>query len=125
MYITKSEYEQYTGVELSPAEFARSEYRAERVLDAYTMGRLKREDPLRESAKRCMAELINVVREQAQAEARSMGVRSVSNDGVSVAYAGADVLNADASRTADNIVSTYLAGETDANGTLLLYRGLR
>ena len=110
MYLDYNEYKQYGG-ELEEIPFANAVYKACKIIDAYTFGRI--EQPT-ESIKRCVFELVGVINSD------HGSITSESNDGVSVSYnteQSADVRCAD-------IIQLYLANETTSDGTPLLYKGV-
>ena len=81
MYITLEEYLELGGEKVTDANlFDRLERKAWYVLDQRTQGRIK--EPL-ENIKRLMVELIDLEHD------RDIGVKQVSNDGVSVTYTDA------------------------------------
>jgi hypothetical protein len=85
-------------------------------VDAATFGRLRRDGAPREAVKMLVFELV---------ERRLLGsltgeeVTSASNDGLSATYEGGREKRA----AAERLIREYLAEETDAAGTPLLYRG--
>ena len=119
-------YAQYTSRGGTAAEtaFPMLEARANRVVDTLTFRRLESESPLRDAVQYCLTALINAL---AADEALNAGtgrdVASVSNDGVSVTFAGASSSGSASMRNAQ-IVREWLTGETDGNGVHLLYAGV-
>lgn len=84
-YLTFDDYGT-TGGALAEAEFNRLEYRAEKILDNHTQGRLQNADTIPEEVKRCMFELVTYLSSAAENGAIS-AVSSFGNDGYSVTYA--------------------------------------
>jgi len=111
------EYTQYVqmGGEMAEDAFAWLELRARKCIDRLTHGRLKGEDPVRESVKLAMLEVMAAM--QASDEHAGRQVESMSNDGVSIKYAAAE-----GDRYAQ-IVREYLADEC-AGGVGLMYAGV-
>lgn len=121
MYLT---YEEYLGMGGSVEEnaFARLESKARAHLDRATFGRLASIDPLPDSVKYCMFDLLNAVTgdESAGASASGREIASMSNDGVSVTFSTSGKV----SSRYTAIVRTWLATETDARGVPLMYPGV-
>ena len=124
MYLTYDQFLYSGGQDIGEAAFGRHEYRARRLIDTYTHGRLQAEKEPRECVRRLMVELVELFRAESDAMANgaAAGIRSVSNDGVSVSYSGDT--SADTNRTAGRMIVEYLADETDTDGVYLLYAGV-
>ena len=116
MYLTYDEFEAMGGT-LAEEVFQRLEMRARGYLDRVTMGRLQKENPLRESAKHAMFSLVNVMAEDAQHGGRE--IQSLTNDGVSVKYMPL-MLQA----RCMHIVRDFLMAERTNGGTGLMYAGV-
>lgn len=117
-------YDEYIGMggEASEASFSRLEHKARTMIDLMTYGRIASEDPARQTVKYACFELIQAMtREEESAGIGAAEVSSVSNDGVSISYtAGQNVQS-----RCKQIIRSWLAGETTADGTPLLYAGVR
>lgn len=127
MYLTKTEYVSITGKELSPedaAAFNMLECSMRAIIDALTYRRLQPEaDAMRDKVKYLMCEMLEIAYANRAFERAGGGMyASQSNDGVSVTFASRD--DAETNRKLCALVRRYLSGETDANGTLLLYAGV-
>jgi hypothetical protein len=127
MYLEYSEFEDMGGT-VNEDAFPRFEAKARTQIDRATHGRLAKETPVRNSVKYCVFELISAIAagESVGGIASGRAVASMSNDGVSVSFAQA---GDDAGTRSDSIryfaiIRTWLDGETDANGTPLLYAGV-
>lgn len=118
-YLTHDEYTAMGGT-LDAAAFSRHEFRARQLIDALTHGRVLNDKPVREAVKYAVAALIDVQARDAAHDGRE--VASMSNDGVSIAYAVAGAGGMQA-RYVD-IVCEYLASETTERGVPLLYAGV-
>ena len=118
MYLTYDEYQAMGGA-LDMAAFARHEYRARAFIDRCTHGRLQGEEPVRESVKRLMIELMALEAQRDAAGGREIAAES--NDGISVSYlTGAGGYLA----RQCNLAEDYLSQETTAPGVPLLYAGV-
>lgn len=121
-YLTIDEFEAYGGDSgMEDETFARLELKARRLIDRMTHGRIKCESETRECVKMCAFELISLMRsEESESGVGGREIASMSNDGVSVSYRESST----AAQRAVQTVRTWLEGETDENGTLLLYAGV-
>lgn len=123
MYLTYIEYIEMGGC-IESAHFPRFEAKARRAIDNATMNRLIGEDPVRDSVKHCMYDLINAIHtDESAMGASGREIASMSNDGVSVTYATGNGQGG-ASARHSAIVREWLLGETDACGVPLLYAGV-
>lgn len=118
-YLTYSEY-QDSGGTLGAAAFLRYEFRARQLVDQLTHGRVRSEQTVRESVQRAVFDLIEAMAGDASHGGREL--QSMSNDGVSVAYAAASPSGTRA-RYGD-IVCEYLDSEVTGDGVALLYAGV-
>ena len=120
-YLTIDEYREMGG-SMDEAAFKRHEMKARRLIDRLTHGRIRDEDPARQTVKMCMFELM---RAQAEDESIAGGsgreVAAVSNDGVSVSYAAQE---GGAQKRYADIVRSWLDGESAESGVSLLYCGV-
>lgn len=123
MYLTYEEYAEMGGT-VDAAIYPRFEMKARRLIDFETHNRLTGENPIRESVRYCMYELIQMLyADESAAGGSGREIASISNDGVSVAYADAQN-GAGATGRYMNHIRTWLAGELSANGVALLYAGV-
>lgn len=118
-YLTHGEYTQMGG-SLDETAFTVQEYRARKLIDRLTHGRVKNDDPQREAVKHAMFEVIERLSSMSEHEDRE--VQSMSNDGVSVTYA----TNGDGSALSRcvGVVRKYLSDEVSAEGVPLMYAGV-
>lgn len=127
MYLTQEEYVEYTGEypgefdEETGNDFRRCEYRARKVVDMYTFGRIGKMAEVPEAVKRLMVELINLEM-FADAARRGEQVKSFSNDGYSESYETFSLTTIE--QIQRDTVTCYLLNEEDDNGTPLLYTGV-
>lgn len=113
MYLTYLEYKQRGG-NLDEITYNRLEYKARAAIDEATFGRAKKDNPVRESVKMLVFELVGLFDIQANST-----VKSTSNDGVSETYADIDF-----TRELSDLISTYLSGEKTEDFIPLLYLGV-
>lgn len=114
MYLTYNEYRDMGGT-LDETAYTRLEYKARKLIDTYTFGRVKALESTPESVKMLMFELVAL----GDQDDNGGPVSSVSNDGYSESYAITEI-----DAKAENLIRSYLAGELDTDGTPLLYRGV-
>lgn len=113
MYLTREEYKEMGGT-MDDAAFLRFEFKARKLIDQHTFGRLKGLTEQPEAVKRLVFELIAVEHKN------DNGIlQSVSNDGYSETYAVVDN-----EQKSVCLIAAYLAQEKTADGTPLLYRGV-
>ena len=112
MYLTYTDYTTKGGT-LDETAFNRLEFKAEKLIDQYTFGRLTELTTQSEAVQNLVFELIGL------ADKDDAAVTSVSNDGYSESYAAADF-----TIKSDNLIYSYLAREKTADGTPVLYRGV-
>jgi len=123
MYLTHEEYTAMGG-SIDAALFSRLEAKARRRIDAMTHGRLIGEEPAREAVKHCMFELVSAMQsDEAAAGLTGRGIASMSNDGVSVAFAAGDAQGGVQPGYA-RIVREWLLNETTEHGVSVLYAGV-
>lgn len=121
MYLTHQEYQDMGGT-LDSAAFFRWEYSARALVDQHTFKRVSRMATTPESVKRLMVELIGMAERQGK-EQETPSVTSFSTDGYSESYAK-PMTAIEAANAMTALIVQYLSGETDDNGTPLLYRGV-
>ena len=112
MYLTYVEYKTWGG-NLDNSTFSRIEYKAEKIMDAYTFNRLQNDNVFSESVKRCMFELVELLHNNGDKV-----VTSVSVDGYSESYKEFNQVEYGV------IIKDYLFGETNQQGENLLYCGV-
>lgn len=124
MYIDYNYYMQYGGkAEMDCCAFNQLEYRARKIVDRYTQGRVKTMAEVPEAAQRLMVELVTIEKTQGANLIDTPAVSSFSNDGYSESYA--EPLTASRVKEIEaNLILEYLSGETDDNGTPLLWLGM-
>lgn len=124
MYIDYVYFQEHGGTTgLTCATFARDEFRARKLVDRRTQGRVAKMKAVPEAVKLLMVELIQMEGTQGAALLDNQPVTSFSNDGYSETYA--DPLTADRVKELETeLIHQYLSGEVDDNGTPLLYLGV-
>lgn len=124
MYIDLSYYVCNGGREMTDAAaFSRLEFRARKIVDRITQGRVKGMPAPPEAVKRLMVELVTLEATQASELVENQPVTSFSNDGYSETYA--QPLTAETVKQIElDLIVEYLADERDHNGTPLLYLGV-
>lgn len=124
MYIDLTYYLQNGGkADMTDAAFSRSEFRARKLVDKFTQGRVKNMATVPEAVMRLMVELIALEVTQGAEIAENQVVTSFSNDGYSETYA--DPLTTERVKEIEvGLIFEYLSEETDDDGTPLLYLGV-
>lgn len=124
MYIDLTYYLQNGGkADMDDAAFSRNEFRARKIVDRLTQGRVKNMATVPEAVKRLMVELVTLESTQGAEITEGKCVTSFSNDGYSETYA--DPLTGEQVKEIEcNLVFEYLSEETDDDGTPLLYLGV-
>lgn len=124
MYIDDLFYAANSGkADMDSAAFSRAEFRARKIVDRFTMGRVKAMREVPEAVKMLMVELITLEATQGADVAENQAITSFSNDGYSETYA--DPLTMErVKQLEENLILEYLDGEIDDNGVPLLYLGV-
>lgn len=124
MYIDLSYYVCNGGREMTDAAaFSRLEFRARKIVDRITQGRVNGMPEPPEAVKRLMVELVTLEATQASELVENQPVTSFTNDGYSETYA--QPLTAETVKQIElDLIVEYLANERDHNGTPLLYLGV-
>lgn len=124
MYIDIAYYKANGGkADMTDAAFSRNEFRARKLVDKLTQGRLKGMLETPEAVKRLMVELVSLEATQGAEIVENQAVQSFSNDGYSETYA--EPLTGERLKQIEcDLISEYLSGETDENGTPLLWLGV-
>ena len=124
MYIDYGEFQRIRGASnMDGKEFPRYEFRARRILDRATCGRVGRMAAVPDAVKHLMAELIHIEFTCAASLSGERSVKSFNNDGYSETYSDAMTQEKVEEREQALIVD-YLDGEVDDAGTPLLYLGV-
>ena len=109
------------GGAIEEASFLRLEHKARALIDLKTFGRVQNDDPVRDAVKYACFDLIQAMHGmEAAAGCPDAAVQSMSNDGVSVTFAGAQ----SAGSRYNAIIRSWLGSETTACGTPLLFAGV-
>ena len=124
MYLTYEEYQSYGG-DLPETEFTLFEFRARKRIDYWTDCRVQNMASVPEAVKLCMMQAIKYDEKfGTDAQVDNPAVASFNTDGYSESYGSAVEQAAAAEASLYSSVKSLLYGETDDNGTPLLYRGL-
>ena len=111
------------GAEMTDAAFSRNEFRARKLVNRLTQGRVQNMAQVPEAVKRLMVELVIMEGTQGAEQLQHQAVTSFSNDGYSETYA--DPLTGERVKEIEcELVEEYLSGEVDDNGTPLLFLGV-
>lgn len=120
MYLSYDDYEEWGGT-IDEASFERYEHKARALIDLKTRGRVQGEDPVRNAVKYACFDLIRAMAgDESTAGGAGLAVSSMSNDGISVTFAG----TGSAEGRYSAIIRSWLAAETTACGVPLLYAGV-
>lgn len=103
--------------------FCRSEFRARKIVDRVTQGRVKNMEKVPEAVKMLMVELVNLEASRCVHYNGKQAVSSFSNDGYSETYV-APLTDEQAKEKEDRLILEYLSDEVDDNGVPLLYLGV-
>ena len=125
MYLTYAEYETLGG-SLDTAAFENLEFKAEGIVNRYTLNRLVNETVIPSAVKRVIFNLIDIADKQAKSlDADKKTVASRSNDGVSESYSimSPDAIYQTLANQVKDIVMDGLKGVRNSKGRKLLYRG--
>lgn len=118
-YLTYTDYQKYGG-RLDEATFANYEFRARKLIDNLTHGRVRDDNPQREAVCRAMTVIIDMEARDATYDGRE--VASMGNDGVSISYATEG--HGEARRRYVAVILDFLSDETADQGVPLLYAGV-
>lgn len=114
MYLTFEEYTHLGGQIDCETAYNPLEFKACKLIDMHTFGRLSGLADQNEAIQRLIVELVDLyVAEESNA------VSSISNDGYSETYTVIEY-----EKKAEHLIYEYLSTETYADGTPLLYRGV-
>lgn len=118
-YLTYSEYRELGG-QLAEMPFNVLEFKARKIIDTNTLGRLVELETQLQEVKMCMYELINAA--QANEVSTIQGKSSESIDGYSVTYGSSTTL--EQNKQYHDIIWNYLINCRLENGTPYLYLGV-
>ena len=129
-YLTYDEYVAFVdaseGAELSETAFTIAEFRARKTIDYWTDNRVQSMETVPEAVKHCIVAIIKLDSKYgAEAQIENPLLSSFNTDGYSESYGSATDQQAAAKQAVNDCIRQWLYGETDDNGTPLLYRGLR
>lgn len=118
-YLTYSEYRELGG-QLAEMPFNVLEFKARKIIDTNTLGRLVELETQVQEVKMCMYELINAA--QANEITTTQGKSSESIDGYSVTYGNTTIL--EQNKQYHDIIWNYLINCRLEDGTPYLYLGV-
>ena len=124
MYLTLDDWDEMGGdPKIDELVYNRHEFKARKLIDRMTRGRIINDSPVRDTVKYCMYDLVNaMIADETLSGASGQQVSSMSNDGVSITYATGESARASIRYAA--IVRGWLSGETTDCGTPLMYAGV-
>ena len=123
MYIDLEYFKANGGTDMTEAAFSRNEFRARKLVDRLTQGRVQNMAQVPEAVQRLMVELIRLEENQGAELAAHPAVTSFTNDGYSETYA--DPLTGERVKEIEcALVLEYLSEEVDDQGVPLLYLGV-
>lgn len=117
MYLTFTEYETMGG-KLEKTAFTSLEFKARKLIDKHTFGRLKELDNQVEAVKRCVYDLVGKYDKYNTSLEGNLKAESV--DGWSKTYQSTN----EQLEALDELVDSYLSEEQLDDGTPYLYRGV-
>ncbi len=125
VYLTFEEYTAYGGSAVTQEQFPTAEFKARKRIDYLTDSRVQNMETVPDAVKLCMTSIINAeTATGADALASSPLVASFNTDGYSESYGSAAEQQTAMQTALNRQIKEILYGETDDNGTPLLYRGL-
>lgn len=116
MYLTFAEY-QARGGTITLTAFPLLEFKARKMIDSYTQGRVSKMATIPDDVKNCMFELIGKISTEQQ-----YGDGMITSESSGSYSYSVDVNTASQSKI--GTIKTYLSGVTDDNGIYLLYAGV-
>ena len=123
-YLTYAEYTGYGGT-LPETEFTLAEFKARKQIDYWTDSRVQNMAEVPAAVKLCMMSVIKFEQKfSADAQTDSPVVASFNTDGYSESYGSVSEQAAAAENGLYKSIRSLLYGETDDEGTPLLYRGV-
>lgn len=123
-YLTYDEYADMGGT-MTEEDFQMAEFRARKRIDFLTDSRVAAMTEVPEAVKLCMKSIIDMDSVKGlNAQLTSPAVASFSTDGYSESYGSPSEQQAVAEGLLNRQIREMLSGETDDEGTPLLYRGL-
>lgn len=103
--------------------FERSEFRARKIVDRVTQGRVKNMQLVPEAVKMLMVELVGLEASLCTGDESQRVISSFSNDGYSENYV-APLTEEQVKEKENQLILEYLSDEVDDNGVPLLYLGV-
>lgn len=130
-YLTYDEYMRFvsdvpSAAQLTESAFKIAEFRARKTIDYWTDSRVQKMEKVPEAVKHCIVAIIKLDSKYgAEAQIENPLLSSFNTDGYSESYGSAADQQTTAKRAVGDCISQWLYGETDDDGTPLLYRGVR
>lgn len=124
MYLTYAEYTAMGGT-ISQAAYNRLEFKARKIIDQHTYGRLMALETQSESVKTAMFELVGLVQKSDVTSTDSKQISSESVGDVSTSYAAVTIASFEQLKAENlDVIGSYLSDEKLEDGTPLLYMGV-
>lgn len=124
MYLTYAEYTAMGGT-ISQAAYNRLEFKARKIIDQHTYGRLMALETQSESVKMAMFELVGLVQKSDVTSADSKQISSESVGDVSTSYAAVTIASFEQLKAESlDVIGSHLSDEKLEDGTPLLYMGV-
>lgn len=124
MYLTYAEYTAMGGT-ISQAAYNRLEFKARKIIDQHTYGRLMALETQSESVKMAMFELVGLVQKSDVTSADSKQISSESVGDVSTSYAAVTIASFEQLKAENlDVIGSYLSDGKLEDGTPLLYMGV-
>lgn len=120
-YLTYNEYK-ILGGQLEEKPFNVLEYKAQKIVDKYTFGRLKNLKEQVQEVKMCIYDLINSLKSTSSIVNNNSNVASENIDGYSVSYLSNNQEEAD--KEYKSLIIDYLSSCKLEDGTPYLYSGV-
>lgn len=120
-YLTYNEYK-ILGGQLEEKPFNVLEYKAQKIVDKYTFGRLKNLKEQVQEVKMCIYDLINSLKSTSSIVNNNSNVASENIDGYSVSYLNNNQEEAD--KEYKSLIIDYLSSCKLEDGTPYLYSGV-
>ena len=124
MYLTYAEYTAMGGT-ISQAAYNRLEFKARKIIDQYTYGRLMALETQYERVKMAMIERFGLVQKSDVTSTDSKQISSESVGDVSTSYAAVTIASFEQLKAENlDVIGSYLSDEKLEDGTPLLYMGV-
>lgn len=125
-YLSYEEYRAYApDTDVAETQYAVLEFKARKRIDWWTDSRVQAMSAVPEAVKLCMKALIDIEQKYGiEAQLESPLIASYNTDGYSESYGSALEQMEATDKATGKAIRQWLYGETDDEGTPLLYRGV-